>query len=355
MDTDDLRRTIEAWDGESVVVAHDRETGTWIFIALHDTRLGHAVGGTRLKTYPSLDDALLDAMRLAEGMTYKWAGIRIPFGGGKAVLATPGPLAPEARRGLLVRYGRRLGSLNGAFRTGVDLGTTPEDMALVGAQAPYVMGVVHGDSRDPGPYTALGVFAGMRAALAARFGKREVAGRSVLIQGVGDVGLPLAELVSEAGGRLLLSDIDPEVAEAAAERLGGEVIDPAAIWDAEVDVYAPCAIGATLNADTIPRLRCAVVAGSANNQLAESADAERLHARGILYAPDYIVNAGGAIAFGRMTLGAADEGSLRAEVEGIEETLTELFHEAAEAGESPLHAAITRAERFLAGAGDAAA
>lgn len=348
MTPDDLTRRIEGWPGESVVVARDAETDTWIFIALHDTRMGPAVGGTRMRTYPTLGEGLLDAMRLAEGMTYKWAGVGIPFGGGKAVLATRETLTGARRRHLLERYGQLLASLRGAFRTGVDLGTTPEDMKVISGGAPYVMGILHGHSTDPGPYTALGVFAGMRAALQSRFGDDSFEGRSVLIQGIGDVGQPLARMLAAAGARLFVCDIDEGAARTWADELAGTVVAPPDMEDTEVDVLSPCAVGATLNPETIPRLRCRIVAGSANNQLETREDADRLHERGILYAPDYIINAGGAIAFGRMGLGVTDEDLIHAEVEGIGATLAEIFAEAAASDESPLNAAQRRAERFLA-------
>jgi leucine dehydrogenase len=301
-----------------------------------------------MRTYSTLGDGLLDAMRLAEGMTYKWAGVGIPFGGGKAVLATRETLTGDRRGRVLERYGRLLGSLRGAFRTGVDLGTTPEDMKVVSDAAPYVMGILHGHSTDPGPFTALGVFAGMRAALQSRFGTDSFEGRSVLIQGVGDVGQPLAGLLAEAGARLVMCDIDEDTAGTWAERLGGTVVAPADMADAEVDIYSPCAVGATINPEAVSRLRCQIVAGSANNQLATTEDADRLHERGILYAPDYIINAGGAIAFGRIQLGVTEGEQIRSEVEAIGDTLAEIFEEAAVAGESPVHAAQRRAERFLA-------
>ncbi len=342
-----LADRIERWDGESVVVSRDRPTGTWIFIALHDTRMGPATGGTRMKTYATIGDGLEDALRLGEGMTFKWAGVGIPFGGGKAVLATPGPLASDARNGLLDRYGRLLRSLRGAFRTGVDLGTSPEDMARVAASGGEVMGVADGHSEDPGPFTALGVFVGMRSALRQAFGSASFEGRSVLVQGVGDVGLPLAERLAAAGARVLICDLDEGAARSAAGRLGGEVVPPGRMFDTEVDVYAPCAVGATLNPDTIPRLRCRVVAGSANNQLLRADDADALHERGIVYAPDYIINAGGAIAFGRLYEGVRERETLEAEIRGVEDTLDAIFEEAAAAGESPLHAARRRALRVL--------
>ncbi|WP_419935720.1 Glu/Leu/Phe/Val dehydrogenase dimerization domain-containing protein [Candidatus Palauibacter sp.] len=339
---------VEAWGGEAVVSWHDRATGSWIFIAMHDTRLGPATGGTRMTSYETPVDGLVDAMRLAEGMTYKWASVGMRFGGGKAVLAVPAELDPEARAGLIDRYAARLVSLRGAFQTGVDLGTTPDDMVRIGAISGYAVGLVDGKPGDPGPYTALGVFAGMRAALEHRFGDADFAGRSVLIQGLGDVGVPLAGLLAEAGATLHLADIREAATLEARGRFGGSVVSPAHMWDVEVDVYAPCAIGATLNRETIPRLRCSIVAGCANNQLLSEADAEALHERGILYAPDYVINAGGAVAFGNIHQGERDPARLRARVERLGSALREMFDEAAAAGESPLHTAHRHAQGFLA-------
>lgn len=338
---------VEAWNGESVVTAFDSVTGAWMFVALHDTRLGPAAGGTRMASYPAPVDGLIDAMRLAEGMTWKWAGVGIRFGGGKAVIAIPDNLGDEARAGLVDRYAAHLVSLRGAFQTGVDMGTTPEDMARIGAISGYAVGLVDGKPGDPGPYTARGVFAGIRAALEHRFGEANFGARSVLVQGLGDVGLPLAGLLAEAGATLYLTDLREDAAERAQGRFGGTVIPADDIWDVDVDVYAPCAVGATLNPDTIPLLRCGIIAGSANNQLLSEADAERLRERGILYAPDYVINAGGAVAFAAIHRGERDETRLRAQVDEIGSSLREMFEEAASARESPLHAARRRAQRFL--------
>ncbi len=345
--TESFESTIRAWHGESVVVSFDEPTGSWIFIALHDTRLGPASGGTRLKSYPRPVDGLIDALRLAEGMTYKWAGVQMPFGGGKAVLAIPGPLEAHARAGLLDRYAARLISLRGAFQTGVDLGTTPEDMDRIGALSGHAVGIIKGHRADPGPYTALGVFVGMRASLVERFGSDDFQGRSVLIQGVGDVGRPLAEMLAEAGAELFLTDLEPSAVQALADRLGATVVDVDDMWNLEVDIYSPCAIGATLNPDTVPRLRCKIVAGSANNQLLSPADAEALHARRILYAPDYVINAGGAIAFGHIHLGERDTDRLHERVRAIEGSLRAIYEEAGASNESPMLAANGRARRFL--------
>ncbi len=337
------------WNGLGVVQRFDAETGSWMFIALHDATLGMMVGGCRMKTYPIPGDTMRDAMRLGEGMTYKWAAIGFPFGGGKSVLAVPCPLEGEERRGLLRRFGRLLESLNGAYATGVDLGTTPEDMNVLAEASQYVMG--HGVSgsgtEDPGPYTALGVFAGIRSALAAIDGSPDLEGRSVLIQGAGDVGEPLARLVREAGGEVLISDINEEKARGLAAELDGRVVAEEETYGTPCDVFAPCAVGAILNTQTIPQLGCRIVAGSANNQLDKGEDAERLHERGVLYAPDYVVNGGGAIAFGMMHLGQTDQEEIRARVGGIEATLDRIFAEASERGESPVHGARRVAEAAL--------
>ncbi len=344
-----MRELISAWDGLAVVTRFDRPTGSWIFIALHDDRLGRPTGGTRMAVYPSPEDGLRDAQRLAAGMTAKWAALELPMGGGKGVLAVPAALAGEARRGLLLRYGALVESLRGSFATGEDLGTTPEDMAVVAEATRFVH--LHPDPSgapaDPGPFTALGVFHGLREALAARFGNPDPAGRRVLVQGVGDVGAPLAELLAEAGAGLLLCDLDGVRVAALAARLGAEVVPPERLLDTECDVYAPCAVGAVLDAETIPRLRCAIVAGAANHQLAEPADAERLHRRGILYAPDYVINGGGALAFGLMALRRADWEGARQAMAQIGERLRGIFREAAERGESPAAAADRAVARTL--------
>jgi len=338
------------WDGLAVVTAYDQPTGSYLFIALHDLTLGMAVGGCRMRTYPSPADALRDAQRLATGMTYKWAAAGLRFGGGKSVLAVPRVLEGEERVGLLRRFGRLVASLRGVYGTGEDLGTTPEDMAVVARETPHVGGYdpVSHLALDPGPHTALGVFSGLRAAAAHLWGNDDLTDRPVLIQGVGDVGAPLARLLARAGAQVLACDIDAERAAAVAGETGGSVVPPDQTYDTRCDIYAPCAMGATLNSETIPRLTCHVVAGSANNQLAEPEDADRLQAREILYVPDYVVNAGGAIAFGLLWQGEKDDAVLRSRVEGIGEVVREILAEAARKHESPVHAAHRRAEAVLA-------
>lgn len=351
----DLWDLIDRWDGLGVVVSREASVDAWIFVALHDDRLGVPVGGCRMTEYETPVEGLRDALRLAEGMTWKWASIGLPFGGGKSVIALSRPLAPEERESLLRRFGRLLESLHGSYRTGEDLGTTPEDMELLAEETEYVMGG-HGDGSvmDPGPYTALGVLSGMREAVAARLGESSLEGRTVLVQGVGDVGEPLARMLAEEGARLLLADVDRERAETLARELGGSTVVPGVVYDTPCDVFAPCARGGILNRETIPRLRCRVVAGSANNQLERSEDAVLLRDHGILYAPDYVVNAGGALAFGLMDGGVSDRDELRERVRGLGDTLREIFGEAEEGEIPPTVAARRRAERTLRSAQAAA-
>src|ERR671928_1989086 len=248
-------------------------------------------------------------MRLAGAMTLKMAAVDMPFGGGKAVLAAPERLDGEARRGLLLRYADLVASLRGTFHTGPDVNTTVEDMDVIGERCPYVFcrSEEHGGSGNPGPYTARGVFHGIRASVRHVFGSDSLEGRVVLVQGVGSVGAALAEELAAAGARVLVSDVVPE----RARDLAAEFVPAEEVVGAECDVYAPCAPGGTVNAETIPRLRCRIVAGSANNQLAEPEDAEGLREAGILYAPDFVINAGGVL----NSLGAEFLGWTREQIE----------------------------------------
>ena len=341
---------IRAWDGQGVVVRYDRETDSWIFISMHDDTMGPFTGGTRMKSYPSLGEALEDGQRLAAGMTAKWAVLGMPYGGGKAVLAVPAPLEGAAREGLLRRYGRLIASLGGRFRTGEDMGTTPDDMCVLAEETEFVHGFDRetGEKLDPSPYTALGVWSGILAGCAEVFGSDDMSGRTVLIEGLGNVGWRLGELLRESGAGLIVADIDGDRCRRAVEELGATPVEPAQVPSTRCDVYAPSAIGATVNKETIPVLGCRLIAGSANNQLAEPEDAARLVERGIVYVPDYVINGGGAMSFGLMSGGEKDPEVLRHHVESIGDTVSELLIEAAERGESPVVAADRRVERVLA-------
>lgn len=343
-----LTSLIESFDGRAVISRYDRPTGTWIFICIHDDTLGGATGGTRMRIYEDPADGLLDAMRLARGMTHKWAALELPFGGAKAVLAVSHTLEGDERTGLLERYGSLVHSLKGVFSTGEDLGTTPADFAVIATKTHFVHGFDPKTGRkiDPGPFTARGVFAGMRAGTSEMFADGMV-GRTVLIQGVGHVGSRLAELVREGGANVLVADIDPDLAARVASDVGGGVVSPEETYSAECDVYAPCAIGATLNRETIATMRCRLVAGSANNQLATPEDADRLHERGIVYAPDYVVNGGGALAFALLGQGEKDFDAIMLRMEDVGQMIRELLQEARERGESPVVSADRRVERVL--------
>lgn len=344
-----LLELVQGWEGKGVVLHFDAPTRTWMFVALHDDTLGPAVGGCRMKVYDRPEEGLRDALRLAEGMTLKWAAAGLPFGGGKAVLAVPAPLSGRVRKELLHRFGSLLNTLGGSYATGPDLGTTPADMKDIATVSAHVSGLAKepGWPEDPGPYTALGVYAGIRAAIRHRRGSESLKGVKVLVQGVGGVGEPLARLLAAAGAGVLLADADEAKAFSLAVELGGSGVSPEIVYDTECDVYAPCAVGATLNQKTIPRLRCEIVAGSANNQLATEEDAQRLQARGILYAPDFVINAGGAMVFGLLHRELALPDELEERVYGIGVALGDIFAEADALGTDPLTAARKRALRAL--------
>jgi len=345
-----LTALIEAWDGVATIASYDRPTGTWIFICLHDTTLGPCTGGTRMKVYPAPEDGLLDAMRLAEGMTHKWASIDQNFGGGKAVLAIPRALEGAEREGLLRRYARRLDALAGGFWTGEDLGTTTADFRVLAEETRWVHGFDpdSGEKLDPSPYTAQGVFRGIEAALERVFGSASAAGRTVLIEGAGNVGGRLGDLLAGGGAELLVTDLDPERARALAQRHGARVVPLETACETACDVYSPCAVGATINPATSSRLACRIVAGSANNQLSVPEQAEVLRDRGILYVPDYVINSGGALSFALLSQGVAPGEPLLGEMDRVGRIVGEILDEAAEAGEGPLEAARRRVERKLA-------
>jgi glutamate dehydrogenase/leucine dehydrogenase len=311
---------LRAWDGEHAVIRHDAASGAWIFVCIHSTALGPAGGGTRMRVYETLADGLEDAMRLSAAMTKKMAATGVGRGGGKAVLAVPELPKGEARRTLLLRYGDLVASLGGSFRTAGDMNVTPADLDVVAERCPWVYGTT-GRGGDSGRGTAIGVRHGIRASVEHAFGSPELRGRTVLVQGCGAVGAELARLLVAEGARVLVTDVDPGRARAT----GCAVVPVDAAMRTECDVYAPCAVGGTLSAESIAELRCRVVAGSANNQLAEPADADRLQARGILWAPDFVINAGGVIQLIGLEDESWDEQQLEAGLVRIGATLRELF------------------------------
>ncbi len=286
---------MEAHDYENIYFCQEQTLGLKAIIAIHDTTLGPAAGGIRMWPYASEADAIKDALRLARGMTYKCAAAGVSYGGGKCVLI--GDPKRDKTEAKLRALGRFIHRLNGLFLTGVDVGTTPEDMLVMRMETPYVVTVPEawGGPGDSSQVTAFGVVQGMRACLQEVYGSAELQGRTLALQGVGAVGKPALKYLVEAGALVTLADIDQQKATLAAAEYNAQVVHPEEIHHLKVDVYCPCALGNVLNDQTIPQLRCKIVCGSANNQLGEERHGDLLHQLGILYAPDYIVNAGGLL------------------------------------------------------------
>jgi len=278
---------------EQLVYWSEPESGYRGIIAIHDTTLGPALGGTRFWNYASEREALLDALRLSRGMTFKAAIAGLPLGGGKSVIW--GDSHTEHREPIFRAHGRAVESLGGRYVTAEDVGTSPEDMQLIRLETEHVVGLL-GRSGDPSPVTAYGVFQGIRACCRVRYGTDSVEGLHVAVQGLGHVGYSLCEDLVQGGARLTVTDIEPERVRRAVDAFGARAVGPDAIYDVDGDIFSPCALGAVLNDETIARLRVDIVAGAANNQLGRSsAHGLALHGKGILYAPDYVINGGGLI------------------------------------------------------------
>ena len=346
---------IRDWDGEQVVVHHDRAADHWMFVGVHSTTLGPAMGGTRFTSYAAPADALDDVLRLSGAMTLKHAAAGTPFGGGKAVIAVPqvpAPGTPE-RRTILLRYAELVESLHGTYVTAADMNTGEADMDTIGERTSHVLGRsrANGGAGDPGAATATGVFHGIRAAVRRVFGIDDLEGRSVLVQGLGSVGSRLAEHLHDTGASLLLADLDAARASTLADELGAKVVGSADVIGTECDVFAPCATGKVLTEATIPHLRCRIIAGAANNQLGVAEDGERLRDAGILFAPDFVINAGGVIHLaGYETLGWGDV-AMAKRLEGIGDTLLEVFEQADRDRTSTATAALGLARARLAAEG----
>ncbi|MGH3443090.1 MAG: Glu/Leu/Phe/Val family dehydrogenase [Nitriliruptorales bacterium] len=280
---------------EQVVYAEEESVGLRCIVAIHSTALGPSLGGTRFYPYESEEDALVDVLRLSQAMTYKAACAGLDRGGGKAVII--GDPEVDKTEALLRAYGRVVASLGGRYITACDVGTYPADMAVVMRETRWVTGMdpAHGGSGDSGITTAHGVFVAIRAVAEHLWGDADLGGRHVAIQGLGKVGSRLAQNLSDAGVKLTVADVDEAALDRAVSDFGAEAVAPDEIYDVEADVFSPNALGAVLTQTTIPRLRVAAVCGGANNQLGTVDDAARLQEAGILYAPDYVVNAGGLV------------------------------------------------------------
>jgi leucine dehydrogenase len=291
----DLFGQMANYDYGEVHIARDQASGLRAIVAIHDTRLGPALGGCRFLPYEKDEAALVDALRLARGMTYKAALAGIAHGGGKSVLIRP--QGHFDRVAMFRAFGRFLEDLGGHYITAEDSGTSLEDMEVIRSVTKHVTGVspTHGGSGDPSPFTALGVRRGIEACVKSKLGRDDLQGLHIAIQGIGHVGYYLCKELHDKGVKLTVADVDPLKAERAQREFKASIVAIENIFDVECDVLAPCALGSALNDETIPRLRCQIVAGAANNQLAEERHGESLFQRGILYAPDYAINAGGLI------------------------------------------------------------
>jgi leucine dehydrogenase len=326
-----LEDLLADWDGESVSIHRDRESGVLMFICVHSTALGRSGGGTRMKHYPSPTDALADGMRLAEAMTLKFACVGFPHGGGKAVIALPTPELPEgaSRTRLMREYGGFVNSLGGLYSCAPDMNTSSADMDVIAEMTPYVFGktVAAGGAGDTAPDTAVGVFHGIRATCRYAFGSDDLSKRTVLVQGAGGVGGRLIELLMQAGASIIATDVDDRRLESLA-RQHITVVPPDAALTTECDVFAPCAVGGILNAETILHLGCKAVAGGANNQLQSAGDADLLRRRGIPYAPDFVINAGGVLHGGGIEELHWTRAELDARLAGIGDSVYEIFQRA---------------------------
>ena len=313
---------------EEVWLANDPDASYHAILAIHSTRRGPALGGTRIMRYADDDAALTDVLRLARGMTYKCAAANIPLGGGKSVIVEPRHDYDRAE--LLRAHGRAVESLGGRYVTSVDIGTSPEDMVIVRETTTHVTGLPN-ELGDPSPVTARGVVRAIEAARQVTTSSRDLRGVRVAIQGCGHVGRALAVQLSALGARSIVCDVSEQRAKAVAEQCEGELCAPDDVYAVDADVYAPCATGATLNAKTIPRLEARIVAGAANNQLETHRDGEALRERGITYVPDFIANAGGAIYLCRVLAGWTDA-QTDAAVESIFDSSVEVLDRAAREG-----------------------
>ncbi|MCY8669613.1 branched-chain amino acid dehydrogenase [Bacillus haynesii] len=312
----ELFRYMEQYDYEQLVFCQDKQSGLKAIIAIHDTTLGPALGGTRMWTYESEEAAIEDALRLARGMTYKNAAAGLNLGGGKTVII--GDPRKDKNEEMFRAFGRYIQGLNGRYITAEDVGTTVEDMDIIHEETDFVTGIspAFGSSGNPSPVTAYGVYKGMKAAAKEAFGTDSLEGKTVAVQGVGNVAYNLCRHLHEEGAKLIVTDINKEAVERAVAEFGARAVDPDDIYSQECDIYAPCALGATINDDTIPQLKAKVIAGAANNQLKETRHGDQIHDMGIVYAPDYVINAGGVINVADELYGYNSERALK-KVEGI--------------------------------------
>ncbi|ADU29994.1 branched-chain amino acid dehydrogenase [Evansella cellulosilytica] len=336
----ELFKYMETYDYEQVVVCQDKQSGLKAIIAIHDTTLGPALGGTRMWTYESEEAAFEDALRLAKGMTYKNAAAGLNLGGGKTVII--GDPRKDKNEAMFRAFGRYIQGLNGRYITAEDVGTSVEDMDIVYQETDYVTGIspAFGSSGNPSPVTAYGVFVGMKAAAKEAFGTDSLEGKKVAVQGVGNVAFTLCKYLHEEGAKLIVTDINKDAVKRAVEEFDAEAVDPEDIYSVQCDIYSPCALGATINDNTIPKLKAKVIAGAANNQLKETRHGDILQEIGIVYAPDYVINSGGVINVADELLGYNRDRAFK-KVETIYDSISTIF-KIAKRDSIPTYAAADR-------------
>ena len=306
----------------------DVKTGLRAIIALHSTALGPAAGGCRMWNYATADDALIDALRLSQGMSYKNAMADLPLGGGKAVIW--GTSRTDKTPDLFRALGRAINSLNGRYWSAEDVGVSVQDMAFAAEKTKFVSGLYTGTaaSGDPCPVTAKGVFLGLKAATLRALGTDDLSSRTIAVQGVGHVGSCLCGHLAKAGANLVITDLNAEALHQVAHTTGAQIVAPAEIYEVAADIFSPNALGAIINPDTLPRLRVRVVAGGANNQLATPETCDRLREMGIVYAPDYVINGGGIINAASEISGAYDPAWVEAKLQRLMQTLGDVLDQA---------------------------
>ena len=293
---DSIFNQLDAFGHKKVVYCSDQDTGLKAIIAIHDTTLGPAFGSTRMWAYKTEADALNDVLRLSKSMTYKCAIAGLNMGGGYSVII--GDSRKDKTEAMMRKFGRYIKNLNGEFITSEDVGTTPRDMEYICMETQHVTGIPEslGGSGDPAPIAAKGVYMGIKACVKEQFGSDSLTGKAVIVQGIGHVGENLVKLLRDENAKVYISDINDERIRQVSKKYGAEAVSNNSIFDIDADIYSPCALGATINTETIAKIKCGIIAGSANNQLQdEEVHGEMLLDKGILFAPDYVINAGGII------------------------------------------------------------
>ena len=339
----EITEKITNTDHEQVLIARDVASGYHGIIAIHSTALGPAVGGTRFWHYDSEEDALTDALRLSQGMTYKNALPGLPLGGGKSIIIRNNRAAN--REALLRAHGRFVDTLKGRYITAEDVGTSPADMEIVRLETRYVAGLLDG-SGDPSPFTARGVFRAIQASSKFRWNSDDLSGVTVAVQGCGHVGYNLAKLLHESGAKLIVSDVNRESVARVVDEFAATDVEPSEIYSVTADIFAPCALGGVINDATLPELKVQIVAGAANNQLAEERHGAMLRERNILYAPDFVGNVGGVLNGCIELLGWDAEHALR-KIDGVYDTMLSIFESAQAQGITTNEAADRLAEERL--------